>query len=120
LLHICNVKKITAHMKAIGMPLDATPTRIYQGKLVQGVLERDSKREKGGREGGETHKERGREGERKRERGIERGRDQGVARGAYRGDSLIRNTPLLGPYSSTWGHMMVLGGGLFLMSEVPL
>ena len=30
----------------------------------------------------------------------------------YRGTSLIRNTPLLGPYSrNTWGPMVVLGGG---------
>ena len=40
----------------------------------------------------------------------------------YRGTSLIRNTPLLGPYSRTipvviWWSW---GGGLFLMSEVPL
>ena len=40
----------------------------------------------------------------------------------YRGASLIRNTPLLGPHSRTiprvvrWSY----GGGLFLMSEVPL
>ena len=33
----------------------------------------------------------------------------------YRGTSLIRHRLLLGPYS-----MVVLGGGLFLMSEVPL
>ena len=39
----------------------------------------------------------------------------------YRGTSLIRNAPLLGPYSRTiprvawWSY----GGGLFLMSEVP-
>ena len=40
----------------------------------------------------------------------------------YRGTSLIRNTPLLGPYSRTiQGPMVVLGGrGVFLMSEVPL
>ena len=39
----------------------------------------------------------------------------------YRGTSLIRNTPLLGTYSRTiQGPMVVLGGGLFLMSEVPL
>ena len=41
---------------------------------------------------------------------------------AYRGTSLIRNNPTLGPYSRTiprvrwWSY----GGGLFLMSEVPL
>jgi len=40
----------------------------------------------------------------------------------YRGTSLIRNTPLLGPHSRTihgvlwWSY----GGGRFLMSEVPL
>jgi len=39
----------------------------------------------------------------------------------YRGTSLIRNTPLLGPYSrNTKGPTVVLGGGLIIMSEVPL
>jgi len=40
----------------------------------------------------------------------------------YRGISLIRNTPLLGPYSRTIPRVLwwSFGGGLFLMSEVPL
>ena len=40
----------------------------------------------------------------------------------YRGTSLIRNTPLLGPYSRTIPRVLwrSQGGGLFLMSEVPL
>jgi len=40
----------------------------------------------------------------------------------YRGTSLIRNTPLLGPYSRTIPKVIwwSWGGGLFLMSEVPL
>ena len=38
----------------------------------------------------------------------------------YRGTSLIRNTPLLGPYSRTRVLWWSKGGGLFLMSEVPL
>ena len=44
--------------------------------------------------------------------------------GDYRGTSLIRNTPLLEPHSVQWdythGPTVVLGKGLFLMSEVPL
>jgi len=40
----------------------------------------------------------------------------------YRGTSLIRNTPLLEPYSRTIPRVIwwSWGGGLFLMSEVPL
>ena len=40
----------------------------------------------------------------------------------YRGTSLIRNTSLLGPYSRTIPRLSwwSWGGGLFLMSEVPL
>ena len=40
----------------------------------------------------------------------------------YRGTSPIRNTPLLGPYSRTLPRVInwSYGGGLFLMSEVPL
>ena len=40
----------------------------------------------------------------------------------YRGTSLIRNTPLPGPYSRTIPRvqLVVLEGGRFLMSEVPL
>ena len=40
----------------------------------------------------------------------------------YRGTQLIRNTPLLGPYSRHMPRALwwCLGGGLFLMSEVPL
>ena len=37
----------------------------------------------------------------------------------YRGTSLIRKRPLLGPYGRTM-PVVVLGGGRFLMSEVPL
>ena len=37
---------------------------------------------------------------------------------AYRGTSLIRNSPLLGPYSRAVSRAQV--GGVFLMSEVPL
>ena len=41
---------------------------------------------------------------------------------AYRGTSLIRNSPLLGPYSRTVFRALwwPQGGGVFLMSEVPL
>ena len=41
---------------------------------------------------------------------------------AYRGTSLIRNTPLLGPYKRTMFKALwrSWGGGLFLMGEVPL
>jgi hypothetical protein len=43
------------------------------------------------------------------------------AKGTNRGTSLIRNTPLIGPYLMTiQGPIEVLCGGLFLMSEVPL
>ena len=40
----------------------------------------------------------------------------------YRGTSLIRNNPLLGSYSRTMsrGIWWPQGGGVFLMSEVPL
>ena len=40
----------------------------------------------------------------------------------YRGTSLIRNTPPVGPYSSRMPRVLggSQGGGLFLMSEVPL
>ena len=39
----------------------------------------------------------------------------------HRGLSLIRNSALLGPYSRpSYVPMVVLGGGLFLMSEVHL
>jgi len=40
----------------------------------------------------------------------------------HRGASLIRNTPLLGPFSRTLPSVLrwSLGGGLFLRSEVPL
>ena len=40
----------------------------------------------------------------------------------HSGTSLIRNTPLLGPYSRTIPRVLwwSQGGGLFLMSEVPL
>ena len=43
-------------------------------------------------------------------------------RAGCRGSSLIRNTPLLGPYSRTIPRVLrwSWGGGLFLMSEVPL
>ena len=44
-----------------------------------------------------------------------------VVAGVYRGTSLIGNTPLLGPYSRTIPRVLgARGGGLFLMSEVPL
>ena len=45
-----------------------------------------------------------------------------TASAAYRGTSLIRNGPLLGPYSRTIPRVLKWsqGGGLFLMSEVPL
>ena len=40
---------------------------------------------------------------------------------SYRGTSLIRNAHLLGPYRrNAQGHMVFLGGGVFLISEVPL
>ena len=41
---------------------------------------------------------------------------------AYRVTSLIRNIPLLGPYSRTIPRVLWWsgGGGLFLMGEVPL
>ena len=41
---------------------------------------------------------------------------------AYRGTSLIRNRPLLGPYSRTMsgGLWWPYGGGGVLMSEIPL
>jgi len=41
---------------------------------------------------------------------------------SYRGTSLTRNTPLLGPYSRTTSrvHVGPRGGGLFLMREVLL
>ena len=40
----------------------------------------------------------------------------------YRGTSLIRNNPLLGPYSRSMSRAIwwPWGGGVFLMSEVPL
>ena len=40
----------------------------------------------------------------------------------YRGTWLIRNTPLLGTYNRTMSTVLwwSWGGGLFLMSEVPL
>ena len=40
----------------------------------------------------------------------------------HRGSSLIRNTPPVGPYGSpmTWGPMVILGGWVLFMSEVPL
>ena len=40
----------------------------------------------------------------------------------YRGTSLIRNAPLLGPYRRPLLRVLggFLGGGRFLMSEVPL
>ena len=40
----------------------------------------------------------------------------------YRGNSLVRNSNPLGPYSKTMPRDLqgVLGGGLFLMNEVPL
>ena len=40
----------------------------------------------------------------------------------YRGTSVIRNTPLLGPYRRTIPSVILWskGGGLFLMSEVLL
>jgi len=40
----------------------------------------------------------------------------------YRGNSLIRNNPSIGPYSRTMPRALCwsLGGGAFLMSEVPL
>ena len=39
----------------------------------------------------------------------------------YRGTSLIKITPLQGPYSRTIpGFIWWFGGGLFLMGEVPL
>ena len=43
-------------------------------------------------------------------------------RDRYRGTSIIKNTPLLGPYSGTIPRVLwqSLGGGLSLMSEVPL
>ena len=36
---------------------------------------------------------------------------------SFRGTSLIRNNPPVGPYSSP---MVILGGWVFLVSEVPL
>ena len=41
---------------------------------------------------------------------------------AYRGTSLMKNMPFLGPYSKTLSRVLwwSQGGGLFLMSEVPL
>ena len=47
--------------------------------------------------------------------------EAGLAR-QYRGTSLIRNSPLLGPYSRTVPRALwwPWGGGVFLMSEVPL
>ena len=43
-------------------------------------------------------------------------------REALRGTSLIRNSPLVGPYSRTMSRALwwPKGGGVFLMSEVPL
>ena len=40
----------------------------------------------------------------------------------YRGTSLIRNAPLIGPYSRTISRVLwwSWGGGRFLMSVVPL
>ena len=42
--------------------------------------------------------------------------------GGYRGTSLIRNTPLLRPYSRTIPRVLwwFYGRGLFLIGEVPL
>ena len=47
---------------------------------------------------------------------------RGSGVGLYRGTSLIRNNPTLGPYSRTIPRVLWWsgGGGLFLMSEVPL
>ena len=43
---------------------------------------------------------------------------------SFRGTSLIRNTPPVGPYGSpvptVYGPMVILGGRLFLLSEIPL
>jgi len=70
-----------------------------------------------------------REGERERQGDRENGREMRVAVTAtpsvtpsYRGTSLIRNSALLGPYSRTMHRALwwVLGGGRFLMIEVPL
>ena len=67
-------------------------------------------------------REKARDRNRKREREPLPARPCHLGReAAYRGISLIRNTPLLGPCGRTiQGPMVVLGGGLFLMSEVPL
>ena len=47
------------------------------------------------------------------------GGEKGQTALQFRGTPLIRNSPLLGPYSKTM-PMVVLGGGLFLLSEVLL
>ena len=59
--------------------------------------------------------------------GAERGSgppesNRGGRSALYRGTSLIRNSPLLGPYSRTVSRALWWppGGGLFLISEVPL
>ena len=39
---------------------------------------------------------------------------------AYRTTSLIRNSATIGPYIRTMPKVALGGGGLFLMSEVPL
>jgi len=53
---------------------------------------------------------------------VERRRQTPWCHEIYRGTSLIRNAPLLGPYSRTIPKVpwWSLGGGLFLMSEAPL
>ena len=102
---------------------------------------REREREREREEERERDRARGREGEREKDRAQERGerkRTEGVGCGValvralvsvmsracltYRGTSFIRNTHLLVPYSSIclgpYGGPR--GGGLFLISEVPL
>ena len=44
-----------------------------------------------------------------------------AVKGKYRGSSLMRNTPPVGPYSSPMPRdLVILGGWVFLMIEVPL
>ena len=51
-----------------------------------------------------------------------RGSKKTICSHSYRETSLIRNSAPLGPYSRTMPRALwwSLGGGLFLMSEVPL
>ena len=53
---------------------------------------------------------------------VQKGHGDNQSTWGHRGTSLIRNTPLLGPYSGTISRVIwrFKRGGRFLMSEVPL